>query len=58
MSLPTALTDAEMDAIVRGEPADPFVLLGMHPLGGPGGGPVEIEPGVGYRLNTILAPEH
>ena len=43
MSLPTALTDAEMDAIVRGEPADPFVLLGMHPLGGPGGGPVEIR---------------
>ncbi|HOA05150.1 MAG TPA: 1,4-alpha-glucan branching protein GlgB [Candidatus Fermentibacter daniensis] len=33
----TVLTASEIRSIVQATPADPFALLGMHPLGGPSG---------------------
>lgn len=39
----TVLTASEIRSIVQGTPADPFVLLGMHPLGEPDGGNLEVR---------------
>jgi 1,4-alpha-glucan branching enzyme len=53
----SVLTRAEIETVVRCTAPDPFVLLGMHPLGEPGRSPVEVRTFCPQARSAVLVRE-